>query len=81
MPDIVEDSLLVLDGCEASAPDLRTMKAYPEFRAYFDLLIGGNADRILDAAAENAARGGYGRTTAAPNGHGSGRRRPSITRT
>lgn len=52
MPDIVADWLLVLDGCEVSAPDLRTMKALSEFMYCFEVLTRGNADRILDAASE-----------------------------
>jgi hypothetical protein len=61
MPDIIADWLLILEGCEVTAADLRTLKAHPEFRYYFDGLTGGNADRILDAAAENAERKGYGK--------------------
>ena len=59
MPDIVADWLWILDGCEVSAPDLRTLKAHPEFLHHFDKLTGGNADRILEAAAENAEQKGY----------------------
>lgn len=61
MPDVIADWLLILDGCEVTAADLRTLKAHREFRYYFDGLTGGNADRILDAAAENAERKGYGK--------------------
>jgi len=46
---------------EVSAPDLRTLKAHPEFLHHFDKLTGGNADRILEAAAENAEQKGYGK--------------------
>ena len=62
MRDIVADWLWILDGCEVSAPDLRTLKAHPEFLHHFDKLTGGNADRILEAAAENAERKGCGKT-------------------
>jgi hypothetical protein len=61
MPDIIADWLWILDGCEVTAADLRTLKAHPEFRHCFDVLTGGNAARILDAAAENAERKGYGK--------------------
>jgi hypothetical protein len=61
MPDIIADWLWILDGCEVTAPDLRALKAHAEFRYCFDRLTGGNADRILDAAAENAERKGYGK--------------------
>ena len=36
MPDIVTDWLWILDGCEVSAPNLRTLKAHPEFLHHFD---------------------------------------------
>ena len=58
IPDIVADWLWILDGCEVS---LRTLKAHPDFLHHFDKLTGGNADRILEAAAENAERKGYGK--------------------
>jgi hypothetical protein len=62
MPDIVADWLWILDGCEVSVPDLRTLKAPPEFLHHFRKLTGGTAGRILEAAAENAERKGYGKT-------------------
>ena len=61
MRDIIANWLWILDGCEISTPDLRTLKAHPEFLHHFYRLTGGNADRILEAAAENAERRGYGK--------------------
>lgn len=61
MQDIIADWLWILDGCEVSAPDLRTLKAHPKFRYYLDGLTGGNAERILDAAAENGEQKGCGK--------------------
>lgn len=45
MPDIIADWLWILDGCEVTAADLRTLKAHPEFRHCFDGLTGENAER------------------------------------
>jgi hypothetical protein len=48
-------------AAKSPPPTFRTLKAHPELRYYFDGLTGGNAERILDAAAENAERKGYGK--------------------
>jgi hypothetical protein len=53
--------LRIIKGCEVSVPDLRTLKAHPEFLHHFDKLTDGNTDRILEAAAVNAEQKGYGK--------------------
>jgi hypothetical protein len=60
MRDIIANWLWILDCCEVSAPDLHDLKAHPGFLHHFDQLTGGNAGWILDVAAENAERKGYG---------------------
>ena len=65
MPDIIADWLAGVAGCGITAADLPRMRHHPEFKAAFDALTSGNAEAILDAAAENAERS-EGMVTAAP---------------